>query len=457
MACAARLAARGVPVTVAERSSTVGGAARIVRNGRFAFDFGPTSLTLPAVYRDLFLQTGAPLEDCVTLVELDDAYRVEFAGGPVLRLPGGGVGRWAQAINDALGADAGQQWRDFTAVGATVWAAARSGFLEVPAVGHLTTWRSLRRMRAVHPRRSLRSVTTATLRDPRLRQFAEHSALFLGADPRSAPAALACVPYLTQTFGTHHIQGGIGGLAQALHERCMALGVIFEFDTEVLRVVGSETVAGVELSEGYVPCDAVVWAADPGSGTDRGAAQFTVLQALAGTTHGLTHHNYWLTDSPDDELDAIAAGQPFDSPSMHVCEPDDDAMRPPDSCARRISVPAARHDVVAGANWRSLSTEYATHVTRQLADRGHSAAVRTIWEQTVSPADYADALGNGDGAVSGPAYRGLSSALARRDRGGLRGEYRIGSSAHPGPSVPLVGMGARTVASMVAAQIASTL
>ena len=86
MAAAARLSAQGHGVTVLEQSGRAGGKVETYRRDRFAFDTGPSLLTLPAVYRDLFLKTpvrrkGASLEDNVDLQGLDPAFCYRWADG----------------------------------------------------------------------------------------------------------------------------------------------------------------------------------------------------------------------------------------------------------------------------------------------------------------------------------------------------------------------------------------
>jgi len=58
MSAAARLAKQGHQVTVFENSDQSGGKCRTEWFGDYAFDTGPSLLTLPAVFRDLFLKTG---------------------------------------------------------------------------------------------------------------------------------------------------------------------------------------------------------------------------------------------------------------------------------------------------------------------------------------------------------------------------------------------------------------
>ena len=55
MAAAARLRVKGHEVTVIEASDTHGGKLGTFRRDGFAFDTGPSLFTIPAVYRDLFL------------------------------------------------------------------------------------------------------------------------------------------------------------------------------------------------------------------------------------------------------------------------------------------------------------------------------------------------------------------------------------------------------------------
>ena len=64
-----------------EQSATYGGKVGTVERDGFVFDTGPSLLTLPAVYRDLFNKTGGPLEDAVELVDLEPAFGYRFADG----------------------------------------------------------------------------------------------------------------------------------------------------------------------------------------------------------------------------------------------------------------------------------------------------------------------------------------------------------------------------------------
>ena len=103
MTAAARLARAGHSVTIYEASDTYGGKLRTEWIGKFAFDTGPSLFTLPAVYRDLFLKTGAAFEDEVDLQPVEPAFRYQFADNSTAVMPGVDPGMCAHALGDSLG------------------------------------------------------------------------------------------------------------------------------------------------------------------------------------------------------------------------------------------------------------------------------------------------------------------------------------------------------------------
>ena len=63
LAAAIRLANRGYRVTVFDRLETPGGRARVFQQDGFTFDAGPTVITAPFLFDDLFSLAGRRRED----------------------------------------------------------------------------------------------------------------------------------------------------------------------------------------------------------------------------------------------------------------------------------------------------------------------------------------------------------------------------------------------------------
>ncbi|HSP26254.1 MAG TPA: NAD(P)-binding protein, partial [Saliniramus sp.] len=81
LAAAVRLGARGYRVTVLEKLDQPGGRARVFRQDGFTFDAGPTIITAPFLFDELWEMCGKRREDHVDLRPVDPFYRIRFDSG----------------------------------------------------------------------------------------------------------------------------------------------------------------------------------------------------------------------------------------------------------------------------------------------------------------------------------------------------------------------------------------
>ena len=480
LACAARLAAKGHDVNVIEQSHTWGGKLGIESHGGHVFDTGPSLVTLPAVYRDLFLKTGRPLEESVNLVDLDIAFRYQFADGTVLKMPGVGVGACAQAIGDAFGGKSAEQWKSFMHRAGQMWSATRVPFLESPLNGLsslLSLSYRLKDLKSIAPGRTLRSLANHYFDDPRLVTLVDRYATYTGSDPRKAPAALATVPYIEQVFGAYHIAGGVRELGRALFERCESLGVRFTFDSSVTSINGGATVTSVSTSRGDVAAHIVVANADASvvynslltnpismdltsrarkqlAGNTPSLSGFVGLIALRGHTSDLEHHNVWFPAHYDAEFDSIfgKTKMPVSDPTVYVCNPRDSQMAPEGSESWFVLVNAPRHDPDHGVDWsnNSLRDDYFAHIIGILKTRGFDIGERITWSSTLTPSDLESRTGAPGGSIYGSSSNGMRSAFLRPSNvTAIKNLYLVGGSSHPGGGLPLVAMSANIVAQLI--------
>ena len=484
LAVAARLSAQGHSVTVVEQSGRPGGKVETYRRDGFAFDTGPSLLTLPAVYRDLFLKTptqrrGASLEENVELVGLEQAFGYRWADGTTALLPGSNSNRVATAMGQALEGSAEGDWQRLSRRGADIWAATRVPFLESPVSGprdvmpHL---RGLSDIRTVAPWQTLRGLGRKYLRDPRQRMLLDRYATYTGSDPRKAPAALAVIPFVEQTFGAWHVGGGLGSLADAAYGRCVDRGVEFQFDSAVAQVlVDGDRATGVRLHDGRTfTADVVVSDIDAatlyGSLVDhpstrrlrraQRAAQpslagFVLLLALRGRTPNMQHHTVLFPHDYDAEFDAIFGRRPrpVEDPAVYICCPDDDAMRPDrDHEAWFVLVNAPRHDPDGGVDWgdADLVSQYTERILDVLAARDYGVRDRLLWHEVRTPSDLAASTGAPGGVIYGASGNSRRSAFLRpANQSPVAGLFLVGGSAHPGGGLPLVAMSAAIVAELI--------
>ncbi len=464
LAAAARLACLGHSVTVLEAQDSIGGKlGELVRDG-FRFDTGPSLLTMPAVFKDLFATTGGWPADLV-LRPLDPIAHVGFADGSTLDTSSDLDVMCARV--EALRAGNGEQWRAFQTRAERIWKASQTPFLETAVRGPRTlaalTVRHPTDLAALSPGRSLRDLARRHLSDPRLRMLVDRYATYTGSDPRRAPAALAAIPYVEQAFGGWYVDGGLRRLADALLQRCLEVGVTVRTGARVTRIL--DPVRGVVLSDGEViDAGLVVANADAaqvyGSLIDCAPASrrlaravpslagFVLLLAVEGT--GSRHHTVLFPQDYDAEFDAVfTQGVPVVDPTLYVSVPPDAA--PPGCEAWFVLVNAPRHGSGPGCvDWRApgQAEGYADLVLDRLQARGLRPAVR--WREILTPADLEERTGSFGGAIYGSSSNGATAAFLRpANRSPVPGLFLVGGSAHPGGGLPLVALSAKIVAGLI--------
>lgn len=478
LATAARLATTGHQVTLLEQGDTVGGKlGRYIHDtpaGPFHFDTGPSLLTLPQVFHDLFEATGAKLDEYLDPVPLDPIVRHVFPrGGPTLDSCADSD-EFAARIGAAFGERAAAQWRRLWQRAERVWTASERDVLrrrvDSPRDLAMLAWR-LGDLAAIGPGRTLRGLGRAHLSDPRLRMLLDRYATYAGTDPRRAPAALVAVPYAELAFGGWYLRGGLGTLADALLTRCLDLGVVIRTGVRVTRIdAAGGRVHGVRLAgvDAPVPADAVVSNVDAltlyrdllptprrlATLTDRSLAGFVLLLGVRGDS-GLAHHNVFFPDSYDSEFDAVfgapgrgVRARPASDPTVFVTVAADETVHPAGHEAWFVLVNAARQGTAADAvDWRrpGLAEAYADRILDVLAARGVEVRDRLLFREIRTPADLGTATGTPGGAI----YGTTGGLLRPPNRGPVRGLWLVGGSCHPGGGLPMVTLSAQIVADSI--------
>ncbi|MDH6110020.1 phytoene dehydrogenase-like protein [Kitasatospora sp. MAP12-15] len=447
LAAAARLATIGHRVTVCEAAPTYGGMLGQYRRDGFAFDTGPTLLTLPAVYRDLALKTGKePLEQLVELAPVAPESRHVFADGATVALPNASRGGVAQALDAAFGTGAGERWGQLTNRGRAVWEATRRPLLEEPLPADTTPLATDPYPAA--PRRGLGrllgggapTLAQVAARElgghPALTALLEEYALRFGFDPRTVPAGATVIPYMEQSFGVWYVRGGMRALAEAFYRRCEQRGVEFRFDT---RVEQPPTEDGLLLRT--APGDPAL----PG--------RFTVLLALRGARPaGVAHRTVVHAADRADELDALfgATARLCARPTVQVLRPDDASLRPDDAhetVTLTVTVPSqARLDWTAPG----VADRYADQLLGHLEAAVPDLRERVLWRVVRTPADTERETSAPGGAVPRPALAGAHGAFLRTPNAEpTAGRYLIGGAAHPGGGLARAGMSACITAGLI--------
>ena len=269
LAAAMRLGARGYRVTVLDRLDGPGGRGSCLWDSGHRFDLGPTIVTAPQLFRDLWRACGRDFDADVDLRALDPFYEIRWPDGSrfaarsdaeatraeVARLSPDDLAGYARFLRESearyrfgfedLGRRPMHRFRDLLKV--------------------LPTFAALRADRSVH------AYVSRRVRDPRLRMALSFHPLFIGGDPFRVTSIYTLVSHLESSFGVHYAIGGVAAMAQAMARVVEDQGGQLRYGAEVDEIlVRDGRAAGVRLYGGEIaPADIVVSNADAGHTYDR--------------------------------------------------------------------------------------------------------------------------------------------------------------------------------------------
>ncbi len=473
LAAAVRLSARGYRVTVLEKLDAPGGRAYVHRRDGHVFDAGPTIITVPFLFEELWALAGRRLSDDVQLHRLDPFYRIRFDDGTQFDYSGDPDRMRAEvrriSPDDAAGyerfmAEADHCYRlGFEALGDKAFDSVADLVQASPAILRMRGWRSLHTMVAAH------------LKHPKLRAAMSLQSLLIGGNPFSVTCIYSLINALERQWGVHWAMGGTGALVKGLVGLLTGLGGSLRVNAEVRRIeVDGGRATGVTLASGErLQADIVVSNADTAwtykhlvepqhrrHWTDRrisrGRYSMSLFVWYFGTDRTwpeVPHHMMLLGPRYKELLaDIFRRHKLAGDFSLYLHRPTatDPAMAPPGRDTFYVLAPVPHLD--SGTDWQQQAEPYRRAIAEALERTvlpGLSGHITTSFMTT--PQDFHDRLLSYKGAAFGLEPLLLQSAWFRPHNRSedVDGLYMVGASTHPGAGVPGVLMSARALDSVV--------
>jgi len=473
LAAAVRLGARGYRVTVLEKLDAPGGRAYVFRQDGFTFDAGPTIVTAPFLFEDLWKLCGKTLADDVELRPVSPFYRIRFDDGEIFDCSAD-AGEMRDAVRRLAPGDVAGYER-FMAMSRTI---CRIGFEEL---GHLP-FGSPKDMARVLPDllrlgsyRSVYGMVSKYVRDPRLRIVLSFHPLLIGGNPFTTTAVYSLIAHLERHWGVHFAMGGTGRLVQGLVRLIEGQGGSVRCDAEVAEIeVENGAATGVRLATGERLAARIVVSNADSANTyrkllpdryrrrwtdrrlDRSRYSMSLFVWYFGTRRRydeVQHHTILLGPRYRGLLDDIFTRKRLaDDFSLYLHRPTatDRSLAPAGCDAFYVLSPVP--NLAGDVDWTTMAEVYRARISRHLGATllpGLEENIAT--SRLMTPLDFRDRLSSHQGAAFGLEPVLMQSAWFRPHNRSEEVErlFLVGAGTHPGAGLPGVLSSARVLDQVV--------
>lgn len=478
LASAMRLGAKGYRVTVIDRLDVPGGRGSCLHRDGHRFDLGPTIVTVPQVFEELWAACGRDFRKDVDVRPIDPFYEIRWPDGSkfaatqdtdrmiaeVARLSPSDVPGYKKFLNDSerrysfgfedLGRRSMHRLRDLIAV--------------------LPTFGRLRADRSVYAHAAGR------VKDERLRMALSFHPLFIGGDPFNVTSMYILVSHLEKEFGVHYAQGGVAAIAAAMGNVIADQGGLLRMETEVDEIlIKNHRASGVRLTTGEVlNADIIVSNADAGFTYDHllrnhnkwrwtpkvlrkkrwSMGLYVWYFGTKGTADkwpDVGHHT--ILNGPRYKglvRDIFINGKLSDDMSLYVHRPavTDSSVAPKGDDTFYVLSPVPHLGHKNPVDWEAEKEAYKAKVTKILEEQllpGFAATIRC--EEVFTPEDFRDRYLSPHGSGFSIEPRILQSAWFRPHNVSeeVDGLYLSGAGTHPGAGLPGVIASAEVLSKLV--------
>ena len=473
LAAAIRLGAKGYRVTVLEKLDAPGGRAYVFRKDGFTFDAGPTIVTAPFLFEELWRLCGRRMSDDVTLIPVSPFYRIRFDDGSHFDYSGDPASMRAEIARispeDVDGYDA------YMKVSEAIFKVGFEQLGDVPFSKWTDMLKIAPEMIRLSSHRSVYSVVSKFFKHPHLRIVFSFHPLLIGGNPFTASSIYCLIAFLERRWGVHFAMGGTGRLVEGLVKLIHGQGGTLRFRQDVREIIVRNGAAcGVRLASGEVlDADIVVSNADSATTyryllpaaarsrwsdnkIERARYSTSLFVWYFGTRKkypDVLHHTMLLGPRYKELLhDMFTRKVLADDFSLYLHHPTvADPSLAPDGCdAFYVLSPVP--NLESGTDWSVTAERYRRAIAQRLSDTVlPDLENQIVTSHLMTPQDFQDRLSSFRGAAFGLEPVLTQSAWFRPHNlsEDVKQLYLVGAGTHPGAGLPGVLSSARILDSIV--------
>lgn len=214
LSAAIRMQAGGIDAVVFEARDKPGGRAYVYEDQGFVYDGGPTVITAPQIFEELYEVAGQRLSDHVEMLPIDPFYRLIWEDGDTFDYRGDSESMQAQIrARDPRDAEGYLRFVDYSR---RVFEKGYSDLVDHPFQSFADMVRVAPDLVRLRADRSVYSTVAKFVKNEHVRQALSFHSLLVGGSPFETSSIYTLIHYLEREFGVWFPRGGTGTLVREL-------------------------------------------------------------------------------------------------------------------------------------------------------------------------------------------------------------------------------------------------
>jgi len=263
IASALRMRAKGYQVTLLEKHPDLGGRARVFKKDGFTYDGGPTVITAPYLFEELFSLFNKKISNYAKIVPLDLWYRFVFEDKTSFDYTGNeqSMEREIQKFSK----DDVQGYKELVKFTEKIF---DKGFTELSAKPFNNIKFMLKQIPALLKLKSYQSVyklVSSYVSNEKLKRVFSMHPLLVGGNPFTTTSIYTLILFLEKKWGIHYSMGGTGSVVNALEKLMKEENVEIIKNAEVTEILNTDNqITGVRINDDKeIHGDYVICNSDP--------------------------------------------------------------------------------------------------------------------------------------------------------------------------------------------------
>ena len=461
LAAALRMRAKGYDVVLVEKHSDLGGRARVFKKDKFTYDGGPTVITAPYLFDELFSLFNKKISDYVKIVPLDLWYRFVFNDGEKFDYNGDD-----KAMEEQVKKFSSKDYAGYKKLVNFTEKIFDKGFTDLSDRPFNNLVFMLKQVPALLKLKSYKSVYSLVsnyISNEKLRRVFSMHPLLVGGNPFSTTSIYTLILFLEKKWGIHYSMGGTGSIVSALEKLMKEENIKIIKNAEVTEILTkNKIVKSVKINNSEViDCDYVICNSDPPNVyknliKSKNNYNFLFKQKMKRMDYSMglfvyyfgsrkkyddvAHHTIYFGESYEEHLDKIFEKKVLSediSYYLHRPSATDPHMAPDGQDAFYVLVPVPNN--LSRINWANEGEKFKDLVL----DKMDKSVLPGIKENVVSDfyltPDYFEkdlATLHGSGFSIQPKFSQSAYFRFHNQSEIFKNLYFVGAGTHPGAGMP---------------------